>query len=74
MSKKFNIQKEESPETKEVELEVLEKEQDAFIVRVNGWRMRVYFDKDYEKHSGKIKVKYTGDIENVHSIKFEKLK
>lgn len=70
---KFNMQK-ETPEIKEVELEILEREKNAFIVRVNGWRMRVYFDKDYEQISGKIKAKYTGDIEDVHSVKFEKLK
>lgn len=62
-------------EIKEVELEVLERETDAVIVKIDGWRMRVYFDKDFKGSiPNKILVKYTGDIENAHSVKFEKLK
>lgn len=69
-NQKFEIKKEE---IKEIELEILEKEEDAFIVKVNDWRMRVYFNKGFEQKSNIIKVKYTGDIKNVHSIKFLKL-
>jgi hypothetical protein len=70
---KFSTQKVD--EVKEIELEVLEKEADAIIVRVDGWRMRVYFDKDFKREiSNKVLVKYTGDIEDAHSVKFEKLK
>jgi plastocyanin domain-containing protein len=62
-------------EIKEVELEVLEREEGSVIVKVDGWRMRVYFDKD-KKDSipNKIKVNFTGDIEDAHTVKFEKLK
>jgi plastocyanin domain-containing protein len=62
-------------EVKEVELEVLEREENAVIVKVDGWRMRVYFDdKDKDSIPNKILAKYTGDIENAHSVRFEKLK
>lgn len=73
MSNKFNsLQKVE--ETKEIELDILEKEDDAFIVLVGGWRMRVYFNEGYELTSGRLIAKYTGDITDAHSVKFEKLK
>jgi hypothetical protein len=73
MSNKFTAQK--VVEVKEIELEILEIESDAFIVNVNGWRMRVFFEKGH-KHSSlkKVLVKYTGDLKDVHSVKFEKLK
>jgi hypothetical protein len=66
--------KEVVEEIKEVELEVLEKEEGSVIVKVDGWRMRVYFDGDKDSIPAKILVKYTGDIDNAHSVKFEKLK
>jgi plastocyanin domain-containing protein len=67
--------KEVVEEVKEVELEVLEREEGSVIVKVNGWRMRVYFDgKDKDSIPNKILVKYTGDIEDAHTVKFEKLK
>lgn len=73
MSNKFSTQKVD--EIKEVELEVVERESDAIIVRIDGWRMRVYFDKGFKGEiPNKVLVKYTGDIDNVHSVKFEKLK
>ncbi|AZV43728.1 hypothetical protein BAOM_3119 [Peribacillus asahii] len=62
---------------KETELVIHEVEEKSVIVNLDGWRMRVYFDKDFKGHVSKgttIKVKYTGDIENPHSVKFEKLK
>lgn len=66
------------PVIKETILVVHEVEDKAIIVNVNGWRMRVYFDKGFKKeglHFGKeLTVKYTGDIEDVHTVKFEKLK
>jgi plastocyanin domain-containing protein len=67
--------KEVVEEIKEVELEVLEREEGSVIVKVDGWRMRVYFDAlDKDSIPNKILVHYTGDIENAHSVKFEKLK
>ncbi len=74
MSSKFNPQQ-KVDEIKEIEIEVLEKELDAIIVRVDGWRMRVFFDKDFKGEiSNKVLVKYTGDINDAHSVKFERLK
>lgn len=66
------------PNIKEVELTVIEVEKSSVIVNVNGWRMRVYFAENTiitKPNLGqKIKVKYTGNIEDVHSVKFEKIK
>jgi hypothetical protein len=63
---------------KEVELNVLEVEDNAIIVKIDGWRMRVYFDEGVKKekfHFGQsVLVGYLGDIADVHSIAFEKLK
>jgi hypothetical protein len=63
---------------KEVQLTIHEVTDNAIIVNVDGWRMRVYFDEGTEKDNFRfgqsVLVKYFGDIENPHSIKFEKLK
>lgn len=63
------------------ELQVAEVEKDAYIVLLQGWRVRVYFDKYLSKDKianvsqGRfIKVEYTGDLKNVHSIKLLPLK
>lgn len=64
--------------SKVVSLNVQEVESNAVIVSVDGWRMRVYFEDNSQvlvpRVGQVIQVKYTGDIEDVHSIKFEKLK
>lgn len=60
-----------------IELVAHEVEKDAVIVNIQGWRMRVYFDEGFKgnvSNGSNIKVEYLGDIENPHSIKFEKLK
>lgn len=69
----------EQPKT--VDLIVVKVEENAAIIKLNGWRMRVYFEKsllkeDREKISiGRIiKVNYFGDITNVHSIQLLPLK
>lgn len=75
---------EEIPEkiikVKSSEFRVLKKENDSAILSVKGWRMRVYFDKrltDEQKDkvtNGKyIKVDYIGDLEDVFSVKLQKL-
>lgn len=59
-------------------LKVVKVENDAVIVVVEGWRMRVYFDigvKNDIFHEGQlIGVKHQGNINNPHTIVFEKLK
>jgi hypothetical protein len=61
-------------EIKEVELDVLEREEESVIVKVDGWRMRVYFDKELKDSiPNKIVAKYTGDIEDAHTVVFQKL-
>jgi hypothetical protein len=68
----------EVKQPKEIELVVHEVEDNAIIVNVDGWRMRVYFEEGTDKgrfgYGQTILVKYFGDIKNPHSIKFEKIK
>lgn len=62
---------------KEIELEIHDIEENAIIVNVQGWRMRVYFEEGYELTVGKgglITVEYTGDIKKANTVKFKKLK
>jgi hypothetical protein len=67
---------EEQP--KQTELVIQEVEDFAIIVNIQGWRMRVYYDVDYNyenlRQSQFITVSYFGDIEDPHSVQFEKLK
>lgn len=67
---------EEQP--KQVDLVVQEVEDFAIIVNVQGWRMRVYYDVDFNyeniRNGQAITVYYYGDIEDPFSIRFEKLK
>lgn len=55
-------------------LTIVEKEDDAFIVNLEGWRMRIYFDKDFKQQGKEIEVSYFGDLNDPHSVRFEKLK
>jgi hypothetical protein len=68
----------EVEEPKEVELVIHEVEDFAIIVNIQGWRMRVYFDEGTEmdkfRFGQSVLVKYLGDIEDPHTIQFEKLK
>lgn len=59
---------------KEINLTPIEIEQDAYIVLIEGWRMRVYFEEGYIAKGGSIDVEYTGNIKNPHSVQFKKLK
>lgn len=83
MNKDANLNKVEikKQELKTVELAAVEVESDAIIVVIDGWRMRVYFDKALSKSdkesivAGKVvNVEYEGDIKNVHSLKLLPLK
>lgn len=74
---KLEVKLETELDIKEAELTVIEVEKSSVIVNVNGWRMRVYFAENTvstKPNVGqKIKVQYTGNIEDVHSVTFEKL-
>jgi hypothetical protein len=63
---------------KEIQLVIHEVEDFAIIVNVQGWRMRVYYDVDFNsenlRYGQTISVKYLGDIEDAHTVQFEKLK
>lgn len=74
------MKKENKLETKSVELEIVEVEEDAVIVLLDGWRVRAYFDKslsvgskDKARCGRLINVKYTGDLKDVHSVKLMNL-
>lgn len=58
---------------KEIELTPVEVEQDAYIVQIEGWRMRIYFNEGHEINRSNITVNYTGNIKNPHTVKFERL-
>lgn len=74
-NQKFEVKKEE---IKEVELIIYEVEDESVIVNVDGWRIRLHFDKGVNKENFRVGqsiiAEYKGDIGNVHSIRFEKLK
>jgi hypothetical protein len=82
---KFNKSvQEKQPEPKvktsrEAVFEVHEVEENSLIINIDGWRMRVYFDesltKEQKQQFGRlINVRYFGDLEDVHSLKFLPLK
>jgi hypothetical protein len=68
----------EVEQPKETELVIHEVDENAIIVNVQGWRMRVYFDINFNsenlRYGQSVLVKYLGDIKNPHTIQFEKLK
>lgn len=66
--------------TKKLTTSALVVEDNAIIININGWRMRVYFElkdkdlkliqknkKDFEGRS--IEVEYIGDLKDVHNLK-----
>jgi len=72
--------KKEVIEIKSTQFKVLKKEDTSAILNVCGWRMRVYFDENLTKEqvakvtNGKyIAVDYIGDLEDVFSVKLQKL-
>lgn len=73
-----NIKVKNQNEIKECELIALEVEKESVIVKLNDWRMRVYFGENSDivipKIGQKFKVKYTGDIKDATSVKFQDLK
>lgn len=72
---------ESKTQVKTAALQVVKLEEKSVIVLVNGWRMRVFFDKDLSKeeiaklHVGRtILVEYAGDLEDVHTLELKPLK
>jgi hypothetical protein len=66
---------------KKTALTVVKVEKDSVITSVDGWRIRLYFDKDLTKDKiesvkvgRQLEVEYTGNIKDVHSLKFSPLK
>lgn len=67
-------------EVKTVYLKIVEVEDDAVIVIIDGWRIRAYFEKylpndvkEKAKVGRVIPVKYTGDLSNINTVKLMKL-
>lgn len=72
-----NFTKANIEEVKSITLSIHEVEEDAVIVNIEGWRMRIYFEEAYKetlKAGGLIEAKFTGELKNPHSIKFRRLK
>lgn len=67
-------------EVNEIQLSISEVLDDAVIVVVDGWRIRLYFndkmkkeEKEKFRKGSKVVAKYTGELKNIHSVKFLKL-
>lgn len=72
IKEELNIKK-----SKTGEFVILEKEDSSFIINVDGWRIRVRFSKHIKKEVQSkyneglsVELKYFGNIEDVHSLKF----
>lgn len=64
-----------------IDLTIHEVEEKAIIVNIQGWRIRAYFDKSLTKAQKEaytlgrsVTISYTGNIEDVHSVKLLPLK
>lgn len=64
-----------------IDLVAHEVEKNAIIVSIDGWRMRVYFDKNMSKTRKEgikkgqtFTVEYTGELKDIHSVKLLPLK
>jgi hypothetical protein len=71
--------KEEVQTSKTINLSIAKVEKESVIVLIDGWRMRVYFDKDFKEfdklgNGQEIFVNYFGEISDPHSIKLLPLK
>jgi hypothetical protein len=69
--------KQEDQQVNKAVFKVVEVEDESVIVLAQGWRKRVYFDgamKDQFKEGQMLEVEYTGDINDIHSVEFLKLK
>ena len=61
--------------TKKAEFRVAEVEPQSVIVLAQGWRKRAYFDGKKDIREGQmLEIEYTGDLENIHTVEFLKLK
>lgn len=67
--------------TNKVDLTVIKVEKESVIVKVDGWRIRLYFDKYLTKEdisklsTGRIvNAEYSGELSKVHTLKFLPLK
>jgi len=73
--KELTIEKQEK--VKFIELSIIDVDEESVFVRIQDWRMRVYFeDKAVNpiKQSGIIKVEYIGDLADILNLKLLPLK
>lgn len=72
---KYKKDIQDTVKVKNVKLPILKLEDNSAIVKLNGWRKRVYFnlskkDKKKLKKGMLINIRYEGDIKDVHTVKF----
>lgn len=65
----------EAMETQTVFKTIHEVDNDAIIININGWRMRVWFDEELPKSErNKLKkgntilIEYIGELDDVHNL------
>lgn len=80
MDNKIKFEKPFKETVKSAEFKVLKMEDTSAILDVLDWRMRVNFDESLTKEQiekinvGRLlTVKYIGDLEDVHSIRIQRL-
>lgn len=76
--KKYTIIQDKKELIKSISLKILEVEKESVIVKVCGWRRRVYYDNSFDSSilnkNKTIEVKYKGDIANPAEVEFLKIK
>lgn len=75
---KKQISAQNGKEIKSISLKILEVEKKSIIVKIGGWRRRIYYDNGFDSsilNKNKIiEVKYKGDINNPTDVEFLKIK
>ncbi|BDR74192.1 hypothetical protein K144316041_p20310 (plasmid) [Clostridium tetani] len=75
---KKQISAQNGKEIKSISLKILEVEKKSIIVKIGGWRRRIYYDNGFDSsilNKNKIiEVKYKGDINNPTDVEFLKMK
>ncbi len=73
--KQFTANKVKEEKINKITLDIVELEKEAAIVILDGWRKRVYFEDMSDVRTGQsIEIEYTGNIEDIHTVKFLKVK
>lgn len=77
-NQKRRIHFQDEKRMKSISLKVLEVEKKSIIVKIDGWRKRIYYDDSFDSsilNKNKIiEVKYKGDIDDLAKVEFLKIK